>query len=45
MTEAAILVAAKNFSFPRWPIKNVSTNDTSGIAKFEKKIGKESLNK
>ena len=40
----AILTAIKNFSFSIWPISPVSTIPTSGMAKFEKKMGIESLN-
>ena len=44
-TDVAILIAARNFSLLKWPIKPVSTNPTSGIAKLEKNIGIDNLNK
>jgi hypothetical protein len=40
-----MLMAAKNFSLFKCPIRPVSTNPTKGIAIFEKKIGIDSLNK
>ena len=39
ITEVAILVAAKYFVSPIFPINPVSTMPTKGIAKFEKKTG------
>ena len=39
ITDVAILVAAKYFVSPRFPIKPLSTMPTKGIAKFEKKTG------
>ena len=45
ITEVAILIAAKNFSLSRCPIKPVSTNPAKGIAILEKKIGMDNLNK
>ena len=43
ITAVAILVAAKYFSLPRWPINPVSTRPTNGIAKFAKKMGIDSF--
>ena len=45
MTEVATLIAAKNFSLPKCPIKPVSTRPTKGMAIFEKNIGTDNLNK
>jgi len=39
ITDVAMLVAAKYFDSPRFPINPMSTNPTSGIAIFEKKTG------
>ena len=39
ITEVAILVAAKYFVSPKFPIKPVSTIPTKGMAMFEKKTG------
>ena len=41
ITEVEILVAAKYLASPILPINPVSTIPTKGIAKFEKKIGKD----
>ena len=41
----AMLVAAKNFSLLKWPINPISTNPTRGTAKFEKKTGRDNVNK
>ena len=45
MTEVATLIAAKNFTLFKCPIKPVSTKPANGMAIFEKKIGIDSLNK
>jgi len=42
-TDVEILMAAKNFSLSRCPIKPVSTRPTKGIAIFAKKMGIDSL--
>ena len=42
ITDVAILVAAKYFVSPRFPIRLVSTMPTKGVAKFEKKTGMDS---
>ena len=42
ITDVAILVAAKNFVSPKFPIKPVSTIPTSGTAIFPKKTGMDS---
>jgi hypothetical protein len=39
ITDVAILVAARYFVSPRFPISPVSTIPTNGIAKFEKNTG------
>ena len=39
ITDVAILVAARYFVSPRFPINPVSTIPTKGIAKFEKNTG------
>ena len=44
ITEVAILVAAKYFASPIFPISPVSTIPTKGIARFEKKTGIERRN-
>jgi len=45
MTEAAMLIAAKNFSLLKFPIRPVSTKPAKGMAILEKKIGIDNLNK
>ena len=45
ITDVAILVAARYLALPKFPIKEVSTIPTNGVARFEKNIGIESLNK
>jgi len=45
MTEAAILIAAKNFTLLKCPIRAVSTKPANGMAILEKKIGMDNLNK
>ena len=45
ITEVAILIAAKNFTLFKCPIRAVSTMPAKGMAIFEKKIGIDNLNK
>jgi len=45
ITEAAMLIAAKNFSLFKCPIRPVSTKPANGMAILEKKIGIDNLNK
>ena len=39
-----MLVAARNFASPKFPIKPVSTTPTKGIAMLEKKTGMDNKN-
>ena len=45
ITEVAILIAAKNFTLFKCPIRPVSTKPANGMAILEKKIGMDNWNK